>query len=72
MNKLSNPVIDFAARRKARQCLLAPGASRPRRSAGLLVCRWQRDPATVRLLGTWSPQMAEYDFDANPRLRAAS
>lgn len=73
MDKLSNRVVVFAARREAPKGPRAPGVIRPRRSrsAGALICQWRPDPLTGRLHCAWSHQIEACDFDAKPRLRLA-
>jgi len=57
MNQLSNIVVDFARHRRAdgaARGLTAPDTGG--RRAGLLTCRWRRDPATGRLICGWAAQ----------------
>jgi hypothetical protein len=57
MNQLSNIVVDFARYRRAdgaARGLTAP--DRGDRRAGLLTCRWLRDPVTGRLICSWTMQ----------------
>jgi hypothetical protein len=57
MNQLSNIVVDFARYRRAdgaARGLTAPDMGG--RRAGLLSCRWRRDPATGRLICAWAAE----------------
>lgn len=68
MDKLSNRVVVFMARRKAPN---GPLAVIRRRSAGALICQWRRDPASGRVHCAWSLNIEACDFDAKPSLRLA-
>ena len=59
MNQLSNNVIDLARYRRA--------AAAPRRSGGLLNCRWRRDAATGQLVCAWTAKKGARE--AQPPLR---
>jgi hypothetical protein len=74
MNKLPNTVVAFVPRGRGyspTSRLARPTTHRIRRGAGVLVCRWQRDPVSHQLGRVWIFDNVERTLEERPRLRLA-
>ena len=70
MNQLSNIVLDFARFRRADSAARAVTAldhGSHRQQAGLLTRHWLRDPATGRLICTWTVEKGARDAEPPSR-----
>jgi hypothetical protein len=67
MNQLANTIVDLGLYRRARTARARTAPDGRRLRTGLHTCRWRRDPATGRLVCTWTVQNGARE--AQPPLR---